>query len=75
MKELAGEIEKIWVIEEIKAMQKSRDRNILEDDRNTTYFHAIASYRCRKKRIECILGPQGPVCDNKNILKFASDFL
>jgi hypothetical protein len=74
LKEVAREIEKIWVIEEIEARQRCRDRNILERDRNTAYFHAGASERYRKKRIECILGPQGLVYENSDILKVGAKF-
>jgi hypothetical protein len=49
MKNLAKELEKLWAIEEIKARQRASDRNILEGDRNTAYFHAIANHWARKK--------------------------
>jgi hypothetical protein len=59
MKSLARELEKNWSLEEIKVRQRSKDRNILEGDRNTSYFHAIANQRHRKKKIKCIRGPSG----------------
>jgi hypothetical protein len=71
MKELARELDKIWALEEIRARQKARDRIILEGDRNTAYFHAIANHRNRKKKIECLKGPDGLVHDTKGILKIA----
>jgi hypothetical protein len=74
MKNLARELEKIWALEEIKISQRSRDRQILEGDRNTAYFHAIATQRFRKKRIECLRGPNGIVSETKDILRVAVDF-
>lgn len=45
------ELDKIWALEEIKARQRSRDRNVIEGDRNTAYFHVVANYRSWKKRL------------------------
>ena len=62
------------MIEEIKAKQRSRDRDITEGDRNTAYFHAVANQRRRKKMIGSLEGPDGPVSDNSGMLKIATDF-
>jgi hypothetical protein len=68
------ELEHIWALEEIKARQRSRDRDLLEGDRNTAYFQAIANYRSRKKRVECLESPNGLVFDQKGMMGIAVDF-
>jgi hypothetical protein len=42
-KMMSLQLEQTWRIEELKAQQRSRDRDIKEGDRNTTYFFAKAN--------------------------------
>ena len=51
MQDIQEELEDIWKIEETKAKQRSRDRNIKEGDMNTAYFHTICNHKARKKTI------------------------
>jgi hypothetical protein len=70
MKSISSELTGIWKKEEIKARQRSRDRNILEEDSNTAYLHFVANHRRRKKQITQIQGPDGVVKDNKGMMNF-----
>lgn len=74
MDEVALEIEKIWALEEIKAKQRSRDRNIGEGDRTTTYFQVVANQRSRNKRVEALEVPNGLVVDQKGMMDIALNF-
>jgi hypothetical protein len=74
MKELAKELDQIWALEEIRARQRSRDRNILEGGQNIAYFQAIANHRNRKRQIECLRGPDGDVHDTQGILRIVVDY-
>jgi len=71
---IENQLGKIWALEEIKSRQRSRDRNILEGDKNTAYFQAMANYRSRKKRIDCLQDPACLVYDQKGMMKVAVDF-
>jgi hypothetical protein len=74
LKGLARELDRLWALEEIKARQRSRDRVILEGDRNTSYFMAMANHRARKKRIDNLQGPNGIEHDTDKILEIAINF-
>jgi hypothetical protein len=74
LKEVAEELSRIWSLEEIKARQRSRDRDIVEGDRNTAYFQAIANQRNRKKKVCSLMAPNGLVEDQMGMLKIAADY-
>lgn len=64
----------VWAVEEIKVRQRSRERDILEGDRNTAYFQVVAIQRSRKKKIECLEGQEGLIFDQQGMLKIVVDY-
>jgi hypothetical protein len=74
MKDISLELTKIWSNEEIKARQRSRERYILEGDRNTAYFHSVANQRRTKKQICQLQGDEGMVDNNKGMLDIVVNY-
>ena len=72
--EVKNELEYILQVEEIKGKQRSRDRNIKEGDKNTSYFQALANQRKRKLKICALQGPEGEVTQNKAMIEIATNF-
>jgi hypothetical protein len=60
--------------EKTKARQRSRDRYILEGDRNTAYFHTVANQRRMRKLIHVLDGPDGPETETNKMLKTATGY-
>jgi hypothetical protein len=71
---ILNDLKSFWIMEETKAKQRSREKFILEGDRNTAYFHAVANQRRRKKMIRVLDGPDGPVTETKEMLGIAMDY-
>jgi hypothetical protein len=61
-------------MEKMKARQKSKDREIKEDDQNTTYFFAKANYRKRKKTVTCLEHNGETFDDNQSMIDHAASF-
>jgi hypothetical protein len=68
------ELDKIWRMEEIKARQRSRDGEIKEGDRNTSYFFAKANQRKKKKTVTCLERNGVELTDTRTCLSMLWNF-
>jgi hypothetical protein len=74
LSQMQKELNDIWFMEETKARQRSRDRNIMEGDKDTRYFHTMANQRRRKTTIHSIYSPEGTVETTEDIIRVATSY-
>jgi hypothetical protein len=55
------------ITEEINVKQRSKDRDILEGERTTAYFHAVTNQHRRKTMIHVMEGPKVLLLTQKKI--------
>lgn len=63
-REIQGQLERIHEQEDLRWKQRAKQTWYQKGDRNTPYFHAWASQRQRKDRIDSILDENGSVWSN-----------
>jgi hypothetical protein len=73
-KSLALELDSNWRMEEIKARQRFREREIKEGDRNTFYFFVVANQSKRKKTFSCLEKNGLLLEDNSSMINQAVEF-
>jgi hypothetical protein len=71
---ILNDLKSFWIMEETKGKQRSREKFIIEGDRNTAYFHVVANQRRRKKLIQVLVGPDGHVTKTKDMIGIAVDY-
>jgi hypothetical protein len=68
------QLDQILRMEEIKARQRARDREIKEGDQNAAYLFAKANQRKRKKTISCLHHEGVTLSENKDMVEHARQF-
>ena len=68
------ELKTILKEEEVKWLQRSREKELLEGDDNTKYYHSKANGRRRRNIIVCLHQEDGVVEGQENLKKYITNF-
>jgi hypothetical protein len=74
MRIIDRELNDIWGMEEKRARQRARERNIKEGDMNTNYFHTVTNQRRRKTTIYNIDGLEGTSNTIEGVIDVATKY-
>ena len=73
-KELRAQLGRLVKQEEIKQLQKYKDREIKDGDNNTKYYHAKVNGRRRKNRIVSLEQEEGIVEGDEKLMEYITKF-
>lgn len=68
------QLAKLLRYEELKWLQGSREKGILQGDNNTKYYHAKANGRTRKNSISSLHQEKGIIEGELELMKYISEF-
>ena len=74
LQQCRNDLNKILKEEEIKWLPRSREKELLEGDSNTKYYHSKANGRRRKNRIVSLHQDEGVIEGQENLKKYITDF-
>ena len=69
-KELRAQLNRVMIQEEMKWLQRYKDSEIKDGDRNTRYYHAKVNGRRRKNRIVSLEQEEGIVEGDEKLMEF-----
>ena len=73
-KELRDQLKRVMIQEEIKIIQRYKEREIIEGDGNTRYYHAKVNGRRRKNRIISLEQDEGTIEGDDNLMEYITNF-
>ena len=73
-KELRDQLKRVMIQEEMKWLQRYKDKEITYADGNTRYYHAKVNGRRRKNIVISLEQEEGMVEGEENLMKYITNF-